>query len=36
MEALFAKGFWTDAGTVESLYRAGTLVRGQRTRAHGG
>lgn len=27
MEARFVEGFWTDAGTVESLYRASTLVR---------
>lgn len=27
MEARFVSGFWSDAGTVESLYRASTLVR---------
>ncbi len=27
MEARVISGFWTDAGTVESLYRASTLVR---------
>ncbi len=27
MEAVLVEGFWTDAGTVESLYRATTLVR---------
>lgn len=32
MEARFVKGFWTDAGTVESLYRASTLVREQHER----
>ena len=27
LEVNFVKGFWTDAGTVESLYRAATLIR---------
>jgi len=27
MEACFLKGYWTDAGTFESLYRATTLVK---------
>jgi len=27
LEAYFVKGFWTDAGTIESLYHAATLIR---------
>jgi glucose-1-phosphate thymidylyltransferase len=30
MEARFVEGFWTDAGTIESLYRAATLVKNSR------
>lgn len=35
MKASFLKGYWTDAGTFESLYRASTLVR-EKKRETGG
>jgi glucose-1-phosphate thymidylyltransferase len=33
MDARFIKGFWTDAGTIESLYHASTLVRDKKLNA---